>query len=85
MNILKVTMVAAIGLAATGLSLGNAQAMPIGGLSAGTTDISDGLQSVRWVCGPFRCWWRPDVYYAAPRYRYWEPRPFAYRWGRRRW
>lgn len=87
MNILKLTVAAAIGLGAVGLSVGNASAMPIGGLNAATTDFSAGLQDVRWVCGPRRCWWQPNFGYVAPyRYHYWGGRPFVHRWGwGRRW
>jgi hypothetical protein len=31
------------------------------------------LQPVVWVCGPFRCWWRPGPYYWGAPYRYWPP------------
>jgi hypothetical protein len=35
---------------------------------------------VRVVCGPYRCWWRPNYFYPRhrysayddPRYRYWH-------------
>ncbi len=45
------------------------------------------VEQVRWVCGRYRCWWRPNYYaygprfYAAPRV-YWGPR---YRRYGRRW
>jgi len=38
------------------------------------------VEQVRWVCGPYRCWWRPNYYYRGyygygyyPRHRwYWR-------------
>ncbi|HEY6024047.1 MAG TPA: hypothetical protein VIV34_07690 [Pseudolabrys sp.] len=24
------------------------------------------VEQVRWVCGPYRCWWRPNYYYGGP-------------------
>jgi hypothetical protein len=48
--------------------------MPANGLASATTQIDDGLQDVRWVCGPYQCWWRPGPYWAGP---YWGPRPYG--------
>ncbi len=72
--------VAALGLAAllgsNMVEIGNASAMPRNGLA--TKQISNGVQGVRWVCGPYRCWWTPRPY--------WGPRPFyGYGWGWHRW
>ena len=70
-----------------------AQAMPVDGLAIATARVADGIQNVRWVCGPYRCWWRPNYYMNAPSYYYgrprfygygYGPRPF-YRFGYRRW
>ena len=60
-----------------------ATAMPIDNLAQAAPA---NVENVRWVCGPYRCWWRPNYYYAprvyvAPRYRYWRHRY----WRHRRW
>jgi hypothetical protein len=41
--------------------------------------LSSNVEQVRWVCGPYRCWWRPNYYYG---YYGWGPR---WRYGWRRW
>lgn len=51
-----------------------ASAMPVTNLAGATPGQ---VENVRWVCGPYRCWWRPNYYYgprfyAAPRYRYYR-------------
>jgi hypothetical protein len=64
-------------------------------LAIATARVADEIQNVRWVCGPYRCWWRPNYYAYAPGYYYgpprfygygygYGPRPF-YRFGYRRW
>jgi hypothetical protein len=78
----KTGMAAALALGVATLFLSPAaRAMPVDGLAA--TAISDGIQNVRWVCGPYRCWWRPSYYAHAPGY-YYGPRRF-YGFGYRRW
>lgn len=69
MNPLKLTLLA--GVLAAGLSAGTAQAMPVSNLAA----IHSGAtaEPARWVCGPYRCWWRPNRFY----------RPYAYYRGPR--
>lgn len=58
-------------LAATIVSvgmIGGAAAMPAANLGA-TAQLSSGLQDARWVCGPYRCRWRPNYYdYYGPRW-----------------
>jgi hypothetical protein len=48
---------------------------------AKAADLAAGrIEPARWVCGPYRCWWRPNYFYA--------PRPFYRPWGygwRRPW
>jgi hypothetical protein len=58
-----------------GLGMTTASAMPIANLP---NVLATDVESVRWVCGPYRCWWRPGPYYRRP---YWGYR----RWGYRRW
>ena len=62
-----------------GLATVSASAMPIANLSH---DAATNVENVRWVCGPYRCWWQPGWgYYHRP---YWGYGP---RWGyyRRGW
>jgi hypothetical protein len=62
---------------------GTASAMP-NGLSSTSLATSSNVEHVRWVCGPYRCWWRPNYWGAygfyGPR-RWWGPR---WGWGWRR-
>jgi hypothetical protein len=89
----KTAIAAAFALGvATLLFSPTAKAVPIDGLAITTSKVADGIQSVRWVCGPYRCWWRPNYYAYGPGYYYgprfygyaYGPRPF-YRFGYRRW
>lgn len=32
------------------------------GLAAKQSEAS-GVEKTRWVCGPYRCWWRPNHFY----------------------
>ena len=91
----KSAFAAVLALAAVGLSAPSASAMPLG-LAPATALSTPGVQidNVRWVCGPYRCFWRPNSvvpaplpywggpYWAGP---YWR-RPYLgyYAW-RRRW
>jgi len=88
----KTAIAAALALGIAGLLLSPAaKAMPVDGLATATAIVADGIQNVRWVCGPYRCWWRPNDfaygpgdYYGPPRFYGYGPRPF-YRFGYRRW
>lgn len=54
--------------------LGPAMAMPD---SLAATPHGSRLREVRWVCGPYRCWWRPGPYYGGPYWRgHWGPYPY---------
>lgn len=61
-------------------------AMP-NGLPAAATQ-SSGVENVRWVCGPYRCWWQPPRRFYRP-YAYYGPRRFYgrphYGYGPRHW
>ena len=59
------------GVALCGIMSASASAMPMSNVAAAATDLKLG-QSVRYVCGKYRCWWRPDYYYGyAPSYYTW--------------
>ena len=69
---------------------GAASAMPNGLSALAQTQASD-VQDVRWVCGPYRCWWRPGFYrgfrtyaFIGPRRHWWGPR-WGWGWRRRFW
>ena len=71
---------AAAGLAAlcgVALQSGTASAMPMSGLANAAAEMTADVQQVAWVCGPFRCFWRPSYhrYYGA--YAYGGPRAYA--------
>jgi len=92
MRTLKAALVAAAALGGLALATNTASAMPVGGLKAAADEVSTDLQNVVWICGPFRCWWRPVYYYPRvyyypyyrPYYRPWGWRPY-WGWGWRRW
>ena len=66
MNRLKSLVFAAVlftGLGLVGLGTVGASAMPINNL--GTIEQGTEAQDIRWVCNPWRCWWRPNYYYGG--------------------
>jgi hypothetical protein len=58
-----------------GLGAVSASAMPIANLAQG---LEANVENVRWVCGPYRCWWRPGWGYYRPYYRRWGWRRYGY-------
>jgi len=82
---------AAVGLAAlcgVALQSGNAAAMPVSGLANAASEATTDVQQVAWVCGPYRCWWRPRYYPYYGAYGWGGPRYYGYArpwWGHRRW
>jgi hypothetical protein len=79
MDKLRIATAAFAILASAGMMAGTASAMPLNGQLAATAPAATDAQQVRWVCGPYRCWWRPGGYYygGGP---YWGPR-----WGYGGW
>jgi hypothetical protein len=69
LNNLKYVLAGTAALGAAVLTSGSASAMP-NGLSSDA--LASNVEQVRWVCGPYRCWWRPNYgYYGwGPRWRY---------------
>ena len=81
MRSLKIALVAATALGGASLIAPAASAMPISGLAPAANARATDVQQAAWVCGPYRCWWRPGWGYGYR--RWWGPRPY---WGwRRRW
>ena len=69
----------AAGAALCGVMSVPASAMPMSRLAAATSELALG-QSVRYVCGKYRCWWQPDYYYGyAPSYYAWYGYAPSYR------
>lgn len=84
----RIALFALTALLGSGLAAGAASAMPANGLAGAESHDAGIVQDVRWVCGPFRCWWRPGPYWGGPywggpywgwRQHYWGPY-----WGWRR-
>jgi len=76
MKYLKNGLMAALVLGGLALGSGGASAMP-NGLPSAPAVAPAAVESVRWVCGPYRCWWRPGYYGARP----WGP-GWGWRWHR---
>jgi hypothetical protein len=87
-GLVKLSGLALAAVLDVGLASGQASAMPANGLASAANQAvtSNGVQDVRYVCGPYRCWWRPGAYYYGPRYynHYVGPRHYWY-WHRRYW
>ena len=69
-----------------------ASAMPLNGLTLAVTQSDVSVEKAAWVCGPYRCWWRPGPYWRPAWGGYWAPRRYWgwggdwHRWGwHRRW
>ena len=78
MTSLRMTAVA-LGLLGSSLAISEASAaMPVSGLTPAEKQISANVQNARWVCGPYRCGWRPGwgwrgAYWGyAPGWRGWR-------------
>jgi hypothetical protein len=87
MVVWKLSGLALAAVLGTGLAIGQASAMPANGLApaAAEATATNGVQDVRYVCGPYRCWWTPGPYYGPRYYNYYAgPRPY-WRWHRHYW
>jgi hypothetical protein len=75
--IVKLAGVAAL---AAGLAFGSTAsraadfAAPIDGIVASDTDAGALVQKAWFGCGPYRCGWHPNRYFAR-RFGFWRPRP----------
>ena len=58
MAMLKLSGLALAAVLGAGLATGQASAMPANGLASAATAAAatNGVQDVRYVCGPYRCW-----------------------------
>ena len=55
-----------------------ASAMPLNRLTPAVTQSAVSVEKAAWVCGPYRCWWRPGPYWRPAWGGYWAPRRY---WG----
>ena len=79
----KMKLLVAAAACCGALTGSTAFAAPIAPITATT---AANVQDVRWVCGPYRCWWQPN-YYGYYGYGY-APRPYYWRhryWRRPYW
>ena len=75
----KTKLMIAAAVLCGGLTATAASAMPIAPVQAGT---GKQVEQVRLVCGPYRCWHRPNyygVYAYYPNHRYWRHRHWHHR------
>jgi hypothetical protein len=70
MSSLRIAGFALAAALGSGLLVGQASAMPANGLALAATAMqaAGAVENVAYVCGPYRCGWRPGPY--------WGPRPF---------
>jgi hypothetical protein len=83
MEKLKIAVAAFAIVASISVMAGSASAMPVDGQLPAATGADATLQHVRWLCGPYRCWWSPGPYWpGAPRWGWggWH-RPWGGGWG----
>jgi hypothetical protein len=84
MNLNRIALAASAAVVLGTFAIGSASAMPLGNLAPAADAVAPAAQNVAWVCGPYRCFWRPNYAYIAPR-PYWGPRlyygPRPYRFG----
>lgn len=81
---IKVALVAGLALGGLGFAAESASAMPMQGLDgavAHQSDVQQGVQNVRYICGYWGCRWVPGPYWGGYGYGY-GYRPY---WGYRRW
>ncbi len=82
MSIHRLALAASAAILAGTLTAGGASAMPLGALKPAADTVQTAPQNVAWVCGPYRCWWRPGYAYWAPRpyYGFYGPRHYRFGW-----
>ena len=90
MRSLRMAAFAAAAVVGCAVLTGEATAMPANALRPAAAQVVDGLQDVAYVCGPYRCLWRPGPYWRDAYWGggpYWGPRPYWgwHRWGWHRW
>jgi len=84
MKNLRYALLAGAALAGLALTPTGALAMP-NGLASASSASSSNVENVAWVCGPYRCWWRPYGYAYGPgwgwhRWYHWHRGYHWHRW-----
>jgi hypothetical protein len=62
---LKYALATGLTLTGIGFAASSASALPMSGLDpavATSADVAQGVQDVRWVCGPWGCHWAPNYW-----------------------
>lgn len=86
MSLNRIALAASAAILAGTFFAGSASAMPLGALRPAADAVQIAPDNVRWVCGPYRCWWRPGPAYWGGPYgfyggpRFYGPR-FRYGWN----
>jgi hypothetical protein len=68
------SLIAAFAVGGLVLWASGASAMP-NGLPSASIAVPSDVENVRWVCGPYRCWWQSWAGYG------YGPRPWGAGWG----
>jgi hypothetical protein len=74
MHFLKIAFVTATILGGVALVGPAASAIPMNGLAAASNELPADVKKVVWLCGPFRCWWRPNYWGFYRGHLVWGPR-----------
>jgi hypothetical protein len=80
----KGAVVAALALGSLAVQSVGASAMPMVDVNPAIvahSEAASGVQQTRWVCGPYRCFWRPNYYGYGFYGRPWGSRG-GYGWNR---
>jgi hypothetical protein len=72
-------------LLGSSLVIGHASAMPANGLATAGGQVADGIETAAYVCGPYRCWWRPGPYFGPHAFGYVGPHHYWWGWHRHGW
>jgi hypothetical protein len=81
---LVVVLLMSAALIAIPLSQANAVVVAPGAAAA-AVNVSTMTTSVAWVCGPYRCHWRPGWHGPVPRWAVWGPPRFPGCYYEKRW
>jgi hypothetical protein len=86
---LKLALATGLSIAGIGFAASSASALPMSGIDpaiATPSDVAQGVQDVRWVCGPWGCHWAPGWGYYGGWHRPWGYGYRGYGWHRwHRW
>ena len=70
-TVTRVMLAASLAFGALTLVSDGAFAMPAMGDGASAAKVATApVEQARWVCGPYRCWWRPGPGWGRPGWRW---------------